>query len=104
MNADKLNRRYSAKSAAKLFLSEISKVPGFQHQRRRYWCCRSRSVPSTLDNHGHRELRSLERRDAEKPAVNPRIIIVHNPFIVLANDIAPIVALDLVPRLWLACF
>src|SRR5215217_2863780 len=86
------------------YLSEISKVPGFQHQRRRYWCCRSRSVPSTLDNHGHRELRSLERRDAEKPAVNPRIIIVHNPFIVLANDIAPIVALDLVPRLWLACF
>src|SRR6185369_6879518 len=83
-------------------LLEISKIPRFQYER----CCNrrsgSRSVTSTFDDHRHRELWSLDRRETEKPAIDPRVLVIHNHFIVLANDITLVVLLDLVPRLHFA--
>src|SRR5215213_8576709 len=80
-------------------LSKIPKVPRFQHERRGDWRGRSRSVTSAFDDHCHRELWSLKRRDTEKPSIDPRVVVVHNHFIVLTNHIPAIVLLDPVSRL-----
>src|SRR6185369_2116548 len=79
-----------------------AKVPRFQYKCCSDWRGGSRSVTSTFDDHRHRELWSLYRCEAEKPAIDPRVIVVHDHFIVLTDNIALVVFFDLVPCLKLA--
>src|SRR6185369_10767657 len=69
------------------------------YQRRSNRSGRFRAVATTFNDHGHRELWFLERRDAEKPAVDARVVVVHDHFIVLANNVALVVLLNPVSRL-----
>src|ERR1043165_1467489 len=83
-------------------LFEISKVLRFQHERRGKRRRGFRSVTTTFNNDRHRKLRLLERRDAQKPTVDSRMLIVHDHLVILANDVPLVIALDLVLRLHLA--
>src|SRR5688572_15043531 len=65
--------------------SQVTQVSCFHHQssgnRRR----RSRSITTALDDYRDRQLRFLERRDAQEPSVNARMLFVHNDLFVLAD-------------------
>src|SRR5687768_10517790 len=93
--------KYQAQNSSN---SQVTQVSCFHHQssgnRRR----RSRSITTALDDYRDRQLRFLERRDAQEPAVNSRMLFVHNDLFVLANDVAFVVALDAMACLWLARF
>src|SRR6188474_3481284 len=77
---------------------KVAKVLGLQNQRRSNWSSRTRTVASAFDNHRHCELWPLERSDAEKPTINTRMLVVHDGFFILTNDVALVVFLNSMPR------
>src|ERR1044072_2423554 len=93
------SKRCAVASLREKILLKISKVLRFQHER----CCnrrrRSRAVSTTFNDHRHRKLRLFEWSDAKEPAVDSWILVVHDHFVVLTNDVAFVVLLDFASRL-----
>src|SRR6266540_3693242 len=83
---------------------EISKVPGFKYQRRGDRRGRLRTIASAFDNHRHRQLRSLQRSDAQEPTINSRMFFIHNGLFIFANDVALVVFLHPMPGFHFTCF
>src|SRR5687767_10930991 len=78
---------------------EVTQFLGLQYECCRNRGSRTRTITAAFDNHRHRQLRTLKRCNAKKPAVNAWILLIHYCLFVFANDVAAIVSFYSMPGL-----